>query len=82
MNNDILWREKGNVKPSCHINFSNTFKGTHKSRKISFISNMKDRGETSFSVTKNFWNGNHDVRSEMEKINVFLTMKSEEMTLV
>ena len=31
---------------------------------------MKGREETSCRVTKNFWNGNHDVRSEMEKKNV------------
>ena len=31
---------------------------------------MKDLGKTSFSVTKNFWNDNHDVGSEMEKKNV------------
>ena len=70
MNSDILWREKENIKPSYSINFSNTFKRTYKRRKIIIISNMKGRGETSFRVTKNFWNGNHDVRSEMEKKNV------------
>ena len=52
------------------INFSNTFKRTYRRRKIIIISNMKGRGETSCRVTKKFWNGNHDVRSEMEKKDV------------
>jgi len=64
------------------INFSNTFERTYRRRKIIIISNMKGRGETSCRVTKNFWNGNHDVRSEMEKKTFFLTMKSKEMTSV
>ena len=75
MDNGISWREKEILNHDVRINFSNTFKRTYRRRKIIIISNMKGRGETSCRVTKNFWNGNHDVRNEMEKKNVLFDYK-------